>query len=277
MENKESLFPPILAKEGWHVLHQIYTLDSCKWKSIPSGEQAFALKHFQAEVESFQAMQKGQVRFFSVLGKADFGFMAITADLHELDRFEKRLRASMGTGVLVPVYSFLSLTEESEYTTSEEEFGKTLQQDENLEPGTSEYAARIAAFNERMAKYRYERVYPVLGDWKTICFYPMAKRRSPGQNWYALSHEDRRRLMGGHARVGRTYAGRVKQLITGSTGLGDWEWGVTLFSNSVDEFKAIIYEMRFDEVSHQYAEFGPFYIGLILSEEALFQRLGIVV
>jgi len=255
-------------------LHQIYSFDACQWKALSPGERDLAVKRFQAEVEGVSLMKNGQIRLFSVVGRADIGILAIGADLHELDRFEKRFRASLGTGVLNPVYSFLSLTEESEYTTTEAEFGQTLQRDEKLEPGTPEFAARIASFNERMAKYRHERVFPVLGDWKTICFYPMAKRRSPGQNWYALTYDERRRLMGGHARVGRTYAGRVKQLITGATGLSDWEWGVTLFSNSVDEFKSIVYEMRFDEVSHQYAEFGPFYIGLIVSAEALLDRLG---
>lgn len=277
MENKESMFPPVLAKEGWHVLHQIYSFDSCKWKSLTPGERDLCIHRLQAEVEGVQMMKQGQLRLFSVVGRADIGFMAIGADLQELDRFEKRFRASLGTGVLKPEYSFLSLTEESEYTTTEAEFGKTLETDEKLQPGTPEYAARIASFNERMAKYRHERVYPVLGDWKTICFYPMAKRRTPGQNWYALSYDERRRLMGGHARVGRTYAGRVKQLITGATGLSDWEWGVTLFSNSVDEFKSIIYEMRFDEVSHQYAEFGPFYIGLMVSADGLLDRIGVVI
>ena len=97
-----------------------------------------------------------------------------------------------------------------------------------------------------------------------ICFYPMSKRRGGDDNWYALDFEERKALMAGHARVGRTYAGRVLQLITGSTGLDDWEWGVTLLADDPAALKEIVYEMRFDEVSARYAEFGPFFTGLVL-------------
>jgi chlorite dismutase len=106
-----------------------------------------------------------------------------------------------------------------------------------------------------------------------FCFYPMSKRRDPGQNWYALDHEKRRELMGGHMRVGRTYSGRVRQLVTGSTGLDDWEWGVSLFAHNPYDIKAIVYEMRFDPASHSYAEFGPFYNGLPLPMKDIYRRV----
>jgi chlorite dismutase len=103
----------------------------------------------------------------------------------------------------------------------------------------------------------------------------MSKRRNPGQNWYALSFEDRKRLMAGHARIGRTYSGRILQLITGSTGLDDMEWGVSLFAKTTSEIKAIVYEMRFDEVSSQYAEFGEFFIGIRMDIPDLCLRLNL--
>jgi chlorite dismutase len=110
-------------------------------------------------------------------------------------------------------------------------------------------------------------------DWPVFCFYPMSKRRGENQNWYALPFEDRKELMAGHARVGRQYSGRVRQLITGSTGLDDWEWGVSLFAHDIFEIKSIVYEMRFDEVSARYADFGEFYVGLQLPVDELFRRL----
>ena len=108
---------------------------------------------------------------------------------------------------------------------------------------------------------------------RTICFYPMSKRRTADDNWFALPFEERKRLMLGHGRVGRSYAGRVLQLITGSTGLDDWEWGVTLVAHQVDALKEIVYEMRFDEVSARYGEFGPFYVNLRLAPADLWTHL----
>jgi chlorite dismutase len=133
----------------------------------------------------------------------------------------------------------------------------------------------MAAFQARMKKYLKDRLEPNLPDWPVVCFYPMSKRRNPDQNWYALEHEERKKLMSGHAKVGRTYSGRIIQLITGSTGLDDMEWGVTLFSRSTSEIKAIVYEMRFDEVSAQYADFGEFFIGLQMPLDSLFARLSL--
>ncbi|MCW5559076.1 MAG: chlorite dismutase family protein, partial [Verrucomicrobiae bacterium] len=106
-----------------------------------------------------------------------------------------------------------------------------------------------------------------------LCFYPMNKRRAAGDNWYALDFETRKKLMSGHAKTGRKFSGRISQLITGSAGLDDWEWGVTLFAHQLDAVKEIVYEMRFDEVSARYGEFGPFYIALRMSPADLWNHL----
>ena len=107
-----------------------------------------------------------------------------------------------------------------------------------------------------------------------MCFYPMSKRRgTDNQNWYGLTHEQRKELMGGHARVGRKWAGKILQLITGCTGLDDWEWGVTLLAHDPMDLKGIVYEMRFDEVTHRFGEFGEFYVGLQLPMDEIFRRL----
>src|SRR4029077_16600541 len=117
-------------------------------------------------------------------------------------------------------------------------------------------------------------IHPRLPAKAVCCFYPMSKRREPDANWFELPFEGRKDVMSGHARVGRTYAGRVLQLITGSTGIDDWEWGVTLFADDPAALKEIVYEMRFDEVSARYAEFGPFVTGIVLDPEVALLRVG---
>jgi peroxiredoxin len=200
--------------------------------------------------------------------------MLLCADLHAANALEKRLSAALGPDVLTPTFSYLSMTERSEYTTSEADYADSLVKEEGLAAGTPEHEAKVIAFRERMAKYMKDRLYPVLPPWPVMCFYPMNKRRgATGQNWYALDFEERKKLMLGHARIGRTWHGKILQLITGSTGLDDWEWGVTLLAHDPLNIKGIVYEMRFDAVSAQFAEFGEFYIGLQLPIEEVFRRV----
>jgi chlorite dismutase len=118
--------------------------------------------------------------------------------------------------------------------------------------------------------YIQGRLYPKIPDHSEyVCFYPMSKRRDGEDNWYMLDGEARAELMRAHGRTGRNYAGKVSQIVTGSAGLDDWEWGVTLFSDDPLQFKKLVYEMRFDEVSARYADFGPFYVGKRLSPDEL--------
>jgi chlorite dismutase len=204
------------------------------------------------------------------------GFMLLTTDLHTADAYAKQLGLALGPGILMPEFSWLSMTERSEYTTGESDYAQQLESEEKIAPGSREFDEKMASFRARMAKYLQDRLEPNLPGWPVVCFYPMSKRRAgAGQNWYALDFAARKKLMGGHARVGRKYAGRVLQLITGSTGLDDMEWAVTLFAKTTSEIKAIVYEMRFDEVSAQYAEFGEFFIGLQMPLDSLFARLNL--
>ena len=268
--NDTSLIP----EQGWHCLHLYYRVEHGQWQLLSAEEQRSAKVALSSLVQEIRALGSTQLLTLSIVTpKADLGFMLITPDLHAANRIEKQLNLALGADVLVPVYSYLSLTEESEYATTDEEYGRTLETEQKLKPGSSEFAEAMTAFRERMAKYRHERVYPTLPDWPVVCFYNMSKRRGEDRNWYSLSYEDRRRLMGGHAKVGREYAGKIKQLITGSSGLDDAEWGVTLFARDTFQIKAIVYQMRFDEVSAVYGDFGEFYIGLQLPLDELFRRL----
>jgi hydrogen peroxide-dependent heme synthase len=266
---------PILPAEGRHVLHLFFRLEHSLWDTLSNAERLKAKTQLANLVKDIRAEPDTQLLTLSIVTpKADLGFMLVCPDLHALDRISKQLTLSLGPGVLTPEFSWLSMTERSEYTTTEEEFAATLVDDEGLKAGTPEFEERLVSFRDRMAKYSKDRLEPNLADWPVFCFYPMSKRRSGGrQNWYALDFEERKKLMAGHARVGRTYAGRVRQLITGSTGLDDGEWGVTLFAHTTSEIKAIVYEMRFDEVSAQYADFGEFFIGIQMPLDELFARL----
>jgi chlorite dismutase len=174
----------------------------------------------------------GQLVTAAILGhKADVGFLALCPDLWALWDFQR----ACATAGLDVVSSYVSLTEVSEYA---------------------------AGAPEEMRRARLFPELPPEGM-PAFCFYPMSKRRTADHNWYALDFEERKRLMLGHGALGRTFRGRVLQLVTGSTGLDDWEWGVTLFAPHPDDLKACVYEMRFDEASAHYAEFGPFYAGMV--------------
>jgi chlorite dismutase len=173
-----------------------------------------------------------QVVSAAIVGaKADTCFMALGENLWDLRRFQSGLQAA---GLFV-AESYLSLTEVSEYA---------------------------SGMPEEMLQ---ARLYPTLPPegMSAFCFYPMSKRRGEVHNWYQLDYDAREALMRGHGAVGRTFKGRILQLITGSSGLDDWEWGVTLFGVHVDDIKDCVYTMRFDEASALYAEFGPFYTGLV--------------
>jgi hydrogen peroxide-dependent heme synthase len=271
------LLDPILPVEGRHVLHLFFRVDYTAWDLLEGNQRIAAKTTLASLVQEIRATPATQLLTFSVVSpKADLGFMLLTSDLHTADAYAKQLELALGPGILTPEFSWLSMTERSEYTTSDSEYGRQLENEEKIRAGSPEFEEKMAAFRARMAKYLKDRLEPNLPDWPVVCFYPMSKRRAgPGQNWYALDFAARKKLMGGHARVGRQYAGRVLQLITGSTGLDDLEWGVTLFARTTSEIKAIVYEMRFDEVSAQYAEFGEFFIGLQMPLDSLFARLNL--
>jgi hydrogen peroxide-dependent heme synthase len=217
----------------------------------------------------FSATDPNQVITFSVLGgRADIGLMLLSPDLDALDRVVKEITA----GPVECLDSFVSLTEQSEYTTTEAEERARLEAagDPNLEE-------TLATWRDRMAHYADHRLHPRLPSRRFICFYPMSKARIPGANWFDLSFDERKALMRGHAATGRSYSGRILQLITGATGLDDWEWGVTLLADDPVAVKEIVYEMRFDAASAKYALFGPFWVGLVMDPHAAMERAGLSV
>lgn len=273
MSNQE--VTPLVPREGWHVMHLFYHVDHAQWSLYSDEEKRQAKTRLTELVQEIRATPDTHLLIFSIATpKADLGFMLLTPDLQVANTYEKQLTLSLGAGTLTPAYSYLSQTESSEYTTTGEQYAaETLVGEKGLTEGSPEFTAAMEEFDERMAHYLKHRLYPVLPDWPVICFYPMAKRRNGGDNWYSLDFEARKKLMAGHARVGRTYSGRILQLITGSTGLDEYEWGVTLLAKDTIEIRHIVYEMRFDEVTARYGEFGDFYIGMQLPLDVLFRRI----
>jgi peroxiredoxin len=262
---------PVIPSEGRAVLHLFYSVR----RELTDGAGG-AARDFAARIESFDQRTGCQVVTFSVLGqKADFGLMALAPDLAALDRFTVELSSSPLGQILVPAASYLSLTELSEYVSTTDDEAKRLIEQEGMDPTSPEYETALAAFSERMATYARNKLTPQLPARRVISFYPMSKRRDPDANWYTLDFAARKALMAGHATVGRRYRGRVLQLITGSVGLDDWEWGVTLLADDPAAIKQIVYEMRFDEVSAHYADFGPFVTGLVMSPMDLVHHLGL--
>ncbi len=248
--------PELRPSEGWGVIHLFLR--------ATRGESAVGVLD---AIVRFAQDEPNQVIASSVLGgRADIGLMCLSPDLDALDRLVKDVLA----GPLERRDSFVSLTEHSEYTTTEEEERARLEA--AAEPDVE---ATLATWRERMDHYKDARLHPRLPHKRFICFYPMSKSRIPGANWFDLDFDERKRLMRGHATTGRAYAGRVLQLITGATGLDDWEWGVTLLADDPVAVKEIVYEMRFDAASAKYALFGPFWVGLVMEPRAALERAGL--
>ncbi len=268
--------PTVKLNHGIHVMHLFYRVDRVRWAQLGAGESAETLKKLEALCAANANVSHPRlVTYANVGGKAELVFMLQAAELGQLAQMHRDLEAGFAPGTLQTVFSYLSVTELSEYMSTEEESRQMLIQQEKLAPDSEEFKTRMAEGNKRRAEYEHYRLYPELPDWEVMGFYPMSKRRLGGDNWYSLDFATRKKLMGGHARVGRKYAGRVSQLITGSTGLDEWEWGVTLMAHQVDSLKEIVYEMRFDEVTARFGEFGPFYVNLRLTPAQLWQHLGL--
>lgn len=200
--------------------------------------------------------------------KADFGLMILDPDPLKIDRVHQRLMGSKLGAVIVPRWSFVSITEISEYVQSPEQFGERLVS-EGMDLESAEYKTRVKGYSDRLVDMNRQRLTPDFPPYPVTCFYPMNKKREVGENWFTLSKAERSAMMIEHARSGMAFAGRVSQLISVGVGLEDWEWGVTLWASNPEYLKEIVYGMRFDEASARYAEFGPFYTGYVATPQEI--------
>jgi chlorite dismutase len=194
--------------------------------------------------------------------KADFGLMLMDPHPLKIESVNQRLLASTLGPALVPTYSFVSITEVSEYVPTVEQYAKKLVAEGDAE-GSPAHTAKLKAYADRLPMMNRQRLTPEFPPYPATCFYPMNKKRKVGENWFLMSYDERNKMMAEHAKSGMTFAGKVQQLITVGLGLDDWEWGVTLWAKNPQFLTEIVYRMRFDEASARYAEFGPFYTSYV--------------
>ena len=259
-----SVTATLVPEAGWHFLHVFYRIDRAALAAIDEPHRKEGRRQLVQAMTREPGQGVDQLQCFAILGhKADFGFMAAGPDLKAIHAIETAIAASAIGPALVPSYSFYSITEISEYVPDAHQYGEVLKR-EGADPESPTYKTKVAAYEARLGPMNKQRLFPEFADWPCLCFYPMSKMRLADQNWYVLPFETRADMMSQHGKSGMKFAGKVTQVITASTGLDDWEWGVTLWGKNPSYLKDIVYTMRFDESSAKYALFGPFYFGYIL-------------
>ena len=265
-------FSPVpLTLEGSSLLHQFFRFD---WKSWRATAQAGRDRIAAAAVEALSALERKtpdapvQTALFSQLGhKGDLILIHFRDSFAALNQVELDLAQTELYNYLSPSHSYVSVVELGLYESSRKTWEAAAAK--GLEPNTPEFQAEVAASLARASAAMAPRLYPAIPDAKYLTFYPMARKRTDGSNWYTVPFAERQRMMHEHGLIGRRYGDRVKQIISGSIGMDDWEWGVDLFADDPVVFKKLIYEMRFDEVSAVYALFGQFFLGIRLPVDKL--------
>ena len=251
-------------QEGWHCNHLYYRFDRGVISQLSAEQLNTGREDILSVLDPNQSDVPARLQTSIVSGqKADFGLMLLDPNPLRIDSIHQRLMAGKLGPAIVPTYSFVSVTEVSEYVPSVEQYSERLVA-EGEERGSAAFEAKVRAYSSREPMMRKQRLTPDLPTWPATCFYPMNKKRKVGENWFLLPYAERNRLMAEHARSGMTFAGKVTQLITVGLGFEDWEWGVTLWAKNPQFLKDIVYRMRFDEASARYAEFGPFYPSYIV-------------
>jgi chlorite dismutase len=251
-----------LTLEGASVLHQMMRFRRAAWRALPAQTRAEILAEAAALLASMETHADGrESAFYSLLGhKGDLLLVHFRRSFEELNRTEIDLARLRLGDYLEPASSYLSVVELGLYESSAKVYAGLSAK--GIEPNSEAWNASIEEVLARQRAAMAPRLWPRIPESKYICFYPMDRRRGEHVNWYRESMAERQRMMAEHGLVGRRYAGEVRQVISGSIGFDDWEWGVDLFAEDPLVFKRLIYEMRFDQVSALYALFGSFYIGL---------------
>ena len=248
-----------LTLEGLSVLHQMFRFRWPEWRKLsPARKQE--ISHEASAVLS-PGEEEGQSAVYSLLGhKGDLMLVHFRDSFDELNTTELQLSRTALQEYLEPTHSYLSVIELGLYDSSVKLFRQLTER--GIAPLSEEWNREVQETMERQRQAMHPRLYPKIPDSRYLCFYPMDRKRGEDKNWYMLPIEERQRQMEEHGMVGRRYAGKVQQIITGSIGFDDWEWGVDLFAPEPLVFKKLIYEMRFDQVSAEYAAFGQFFVGV---------------
>ncbi len=252
-----------LTLEGLSVLHQMFRFRWTAWRALRPAQRTEVVHEAAGLLSKFERGDASQSALYSLLGhKGDLMFVHFRNSFDELNQGELQLAQLRLNEFLEPTTSFLSVIELGLYESTIKTYNDLAEK--HLTPHSPEWNKAIAETLQRQKEAMRSRLFPALPPNRYLCFYPMDRKRGEDKNWYTVPLEERGRQMSDHGMVGRRYAGEVKQIITGSIGFDDWEWGVDLFADDPLVFKKLIYEMRFDQVSAVYALFGAFYIGLRL-------------
>ena len=247
-----------LTLEGAAVLHQMLRVRWAAWKALSADEQNAIASEADAVLGELE--RAGSAAFSTLGHKSDLLLVHFRPGFDELNGVELRLARTRLWDYLEPAHSYVSVVELGLYESTMKTYAALAER--GIAPHSDEWVAEIAQVMARQKEAMRPRLYPEIPSARYICFYPMDRKRGEAKNWYMLPMAERQRQMHEHGMVGRRYAGEVKQIISGSIGMDDWEWGVTLFAEDPVVFKKLIYEMRFDQVSAEYALFGQFWVGL---------------
>jgi peroxiredoxin len=259
----ETALPPVpMTVEGASVLHQMMRFRRPAWRALSAETQSEILAEASAVLEAMERPFEGrQSALFSLLGhKGDLMFVHFRRSFEELNQAERELARLRFSDYLEPTTSYLSIIELGLYESTSKVYSGLAAK--GIQPNSEEWKKEIGEVLERQRQAMAPRLWPEIPPAKYLCFYPMSRKRDETVNWYTVPMADRQRMTHEHGLVGRRYAGEVRQIITGSIGFDDWEWGVDLFGEDPLVFKKLIYEMRFDYVSAVYALFGSFYVGI---------------
>jgi hydrogen peroxide-dependent heme synthase len=258
--------------EGWSILHQMFRIRWEPWRSLPESERR---ERASSSVDALGRMPRGEdgaTALTTLLGhKGDVMLIHFRRDFDALQAAQLAVSRLAVAPFLEPTTSYVSIAELGLYEMTAQIHGRL--KEKGLAPVSPEFEKAFDGEMEEQRRRMVGRLFQEVPARRHVCFYPMNKRRGEHKNWYAVPVEERGRMMRDHGVIGRHYAGAVTQIISGSIGFDDWEWGVDLFADDPVVFKKLIYEMRFDEVSAWYAEFGPFYIGLQFAAAELPQLL----
>jgi chlorite dismutase len=252
-----------LTLDGSAILHQMFRVRWQRWKELDASSRKEIVAEAKSFFEGLEGRKEGQSGLFTLLGhKGDLMSVHFRRSFDELSQAELALTGLRLADFLEQTTSYLSVVELGLYEFSVRLYGELKQR--GLQEGTPEWNQAVEEKLEEQRRVAAPRLWPVIPPRKYVCFYPMNKLRGEDKNWYRESIQERQRMMADHGVIGRRYAGRVTQIISGSIGFDDWEWGVDLFADDPLIFKKLVYEMRFDEASANYGLFGAFYFGLRL-------------
>jgi hydrogen peroxide-dependent heme synthase len=250
-----------LTLEGYSVLHQMMRIRWTAWRQLRPSAKTEIVHEAAGFLSRAEQNASGQSALYSLLGhKGDLMFVHFRPDFRELNKVELELARLRLSEFLEPTTSYLSVIELGLYESSLKTYREL--SEKGIEPHSDQWKQAINDILARQREAMRPRLFPEIPKNRYVCFYPMDRRRGEDKNWYTLPMEERARQMNDHGLVGRRFAGDVRQIISGSIGFDDWEWGVDLFADEPLIFKKLIYEMRFDQVSAVYAQFGTFYVGV---------------